>query len=289
MSRAHAVEVLDPGPLTLVQDLGRVGHLAIGVGHAGAADRGSYLLGNRLVGNAVGAPALEVTLGGLRLRAVGDLLVSLTGAPAPADVDGRPVAHAALVEVRDGQVLTLGRPSAGLRTYVGVRGGFEVPRTLGSASSDTMSGLGPAPLMAGQVLAVGSRTESFPVLDAAVVPDPASGTVELDVTPGPRHDWFADPTALAGSPWTVSSRSDRRGIRLEGAPLARRPELRGAELQSEGMVRGAIQVPPGGQPVLCLNDHPVTGGYPVIGVVRSASVDRAAQLQPGQPVRFRWH
>ena len=288
MSSAHALEVLDPGPLTLVEDVGRVGHLAIGVGRAGAADRGSYLLGNRLLGNALGAPSLEVVLGGLRVRAIGDVLLCLTGARPSADVDGRRVAHAALVELRDGQVLSLGMPTAGLRTYLAVRGGFDVPRTLGSASTDTMSGLGPAPVAAGHVLAVGSETEAFPVLDAAAVTDPPSGTVELDVTPGPRHDWFADPAALAGTSWTVSSRSDRRGIRLEGDPIARRPELSDAELQSEGMVRGAIQVPPGGQPVLCLNDHPVTGGYPVIGVVRSASVDRAAQLQPGQRVRFRW-
>ncbi|CAN7248103.1 biotin-dependent carboxyltransferase family protein [Knoellia sp. LjRoot47] len=283
-----AVEVLDPGPLTLVEDLGRLGHLAVGVGRAGAADVGSYLLGNRLLGNARAAASLEVTFGGLRLRAVGDLLVSLTGARAPADLDGRPAPHNALVELRDGQVLTLGMPSAGLRTYVAVRGGFDVPRTLGSASSDTMSGLGPAPLVAGQVLGVGSRTESFPVLDAAGLTDPPTGTVELDVTPGPRHDWFSEPGALASTTWVASSRSDRRGIRLEGAPLARRSDRLGVELASEGLVRGAIQVPPGGLPVLCLNDAPVTGGYPVIGVTTSASVDRAAQLQPGQQVRFTW-
>lgn len=284
----HGIEVLEPGPLTLVEDLGRVGLLDVGVGRAGAADRGSYLLGNRLLGNATGAPALEVTFGGLRCRAVGDLLVCLTGAAAPADVDGIPVPQSALLEVRDGQVLRLGMPSAGLRTYVAVRGGFDVPLVLGSASTDTMSGLGPAPLAAGDVLAVGTRTESFPLVDAASVPALSGGTVELDVLPGPRQDWFADPTQLAGTAWTVSSESDRRGIRLEGDPLVRRPGRHDVELPSEGMVRGAIQVPPGGRPVLCLNDHPVTGGYPVIGVVRSASVDRAAQLQPGQAVRFRW-
>ena len=283
-----AVEVLDPGPLTLVEDLGRVGHLAVGGGRAGAADLGSYLLGNRLLGNAPGAPSLEMTFGGLRLRAVGDLLVCLTGAPAPADLDGRTAPHNALVRVRDGQVLSFGMPSAGLRTYVAVRGGFDVPLVLGSASSDTMSGLGPAPLVSGQVLDVGTRTESFPVLDAVGIADPPTGTVVLDVTPGPRHDWFADPAALATTTWTASSRSDRRGIRLDGTPLERRPDLRDVELPSEGLVRGAIQVPPGGQPVLCLNDAPVTGGYPVIGVATPGSVDRAAQLQPGQPVRFTW-
>ena len=151
-----------------------------------------------------------------------------------------------------------------------------------------MSGLGAAPLRAGQVLAVGARTAHFPHVDVAAVPEPSTGTVDLDVLPGPRLDWFADPARLARTPWTVSSRSDRKGIRLDGEPLERHATLRDAELQSEGMVRGAIQVPPNGQPVIFLNDHPVTGGYPVIGVLRAAAVDRAAQLQPGQSVRFRW-
>lgn len=284
----RSVEILEPGPLTLLQDLGRIGHLAVGVGRAGAADLGSYLLGGRLLGNVAGTPALEVTFGGLRLRASGDLLVCLTGASTPAHVDGRPVPRAALVEVRGGQVLTLGAPTAGLRTYVSVRGGFSVPGELGSVSTDTMSGLGPEPVHAGQVLSVGTRTEGFPILDAAGVPEPSTGVVDLEVMPGPRLDWFAEPELLARTAWSVSSRSDRKGIRLEGDPLQRQAELREVELQSEGMVRGAIQVPPNGQPVLFLNDHPVTGGYPVIGVVRSASVDRAAQLQPGQTVRFRW-
>jgi len=290
-TRTRALEVLEPGPLTLVEDLGRAGHAAVGVGRAGAADEGAFLLGNRLLGNVTGAPALEVTFGGLRLRARGDVLVCLTGAAAPASVDGRPVAHAALFEVGDGQELSLGVPTSGLRTYVCVRGGLDVPLVLGSASSDTMSGLGPTSVWPGQVLAVGSRTTGFPVLDAAAVTGLAPGPVELDVLPGPRFDWFADPDELARVAWTVSPDSDRRGVRLDAGKndrLARRPHQRDAELPSEGMVRGAVQVPPNGRPVILLNDHPVTGGYPVVGVVRAASVDRAAQLQPGQPVRFRW-
>ncbi|HET8987843.1 MAG TPA: biotin-dependent carboxyltransferase family protein [Humibacillus sp.] len=282
------IEIIEPGPLTLVQDLGRVGHLAVGVGRAGAADVGAYLLGGRLLGNAHGVAALEVTLGGLRFRATGDLLVCLTGAHAPADTDGRAVPHAAPFTMRDGQVLSLGMPSSGLRTYVSFRGGLALPTVLGSVASDTMSGLGPDPVRAGQSLEIGCRTEGFPHVDVAAVPPPPGGSVELSVLPGPRHDWFARPESLAETQWAVSERSDRKGIRFEGDPIERHTRWGDAELPSEGMVRGAIQVPPNGQPVLFLNDHPVTGGYPVIGVVRSAHVDRAAQLQPGQKVRFRW-
>ena len=279
----RSIEILAPGSLTLLQDLGRIGHLAVGVGRSGAADVGAYLLGSRLLGNVTGTAALEVTFGGLELRARGDLLVCLTGATAPATVDGRPVPRAAPFEVRDGQELSLGVPVAGLRTYVSVRGGLDVPPVLGSLSTDTMSGLGPEPVGAGQVLPVGGRTAHFPHVDVAGVAEPPTGVATLDVLPGPLLDSFRSPELLAQTSWTVSSRSDRKGVRLEGDALQRHPDLRDAELPSEGMVRGAIQVPPNGHPVVFLNDHPVTGGYPVIGVLRSTSADRAAQLRPGQP------
>jgi allophanate hydrolase subunit 2 len=113
---------------------------------------------------------------------------------------------------------------------------------------------------------------------------PTGGPVTLRAVLGPRADWIADPAALARTAWTVSGRSDRVGLRLEGEPLRRADT---GELPSEGMVRGAVQVPPGGEPVLFGADHPVTGGYPVVAVVRDADLDRAAQLRPGQQVRFR--
>lgn len=285
---SRGIEVVEPGPLALVQDLGRRGHLAVGVGRAGAADVSSYLSGGRLLGNPAGLGALEATFGGLRLRARGDLLVCLTGARAPAEVDGRPVPYAAPFTVRDGQELCLRMPLSGLRTYVSFRGGLAVPEILGSRATDTMSGLGPEPLRQGQVLEVGAAWVDFPHVDLAPLPSPPSGPVELAVLPGPRQDWFARPQRLAECEWSVSGRSDRKGIRLDGEPIERHEAWRDVELPSEGMVRGAIQVPPNGLPVLFLNDHPVTGGYPVIGVVRTADVDRAAQLQPGQKLRFRW-
>jgi biotin-dependent carboxylase-like uncharacterized protein len=165
-----------------------------------------------------------------------------------------------------------------------VRGGLVVDDVLGSVAGDTLSGLGPAPLQPGDVLAVGPEPEHPWLLDLAPVAPPTGGTVTLRAIPGPRADWVADPTALTRTTWTVSSRSDRVGMRLEGEPL-RRTDKR--ELPSEGMVRGAIQVPPGGEPVVFLADHPVTGGYPVVAVVVDADVDRAAQVRPGQSVRFR--
>ncbi len=281
----RALEVLRVGPLALVQDLGRPGHAAVGVPRSGAADRAALRLANRLVANDdEGAAAIEALLGGLAVRAHGLRTVALAGAPAPADVDGTPVAHHSVLTLRPGQTLTLGPPPAGLRTYLAVRGGLAVDGVLGSAAGDTLSGLGPDPLAPGDLLAVGPEPDLPWLLDLAPVAPPTDATVTLRAVLGPRADWVADAGALAHATWTVSSRSDRVGMRLEGEPL-RRTDRR--ELPSEGMVRGAIQVPPGGEPVVFLADHPVTGGYPVVAVVVDADVDRAAQARPGQSVRFR--
>lgn len=283
-----ALEILASGPLTLVQDLGRPGFAAIGVGRSGAADRSAYRLGSRLVAHDEGRAALEVVLGGFAARVRGDLTLALTGAAAPATIDDHPVPHAAPLHLGDGQVLALGMPSAGLRTYLTVRGGLSVPKVLGSASTDTMSGLGPDPVRAGDELRVADYLGDFPNIDVAPVALPSAGRVVLQVLPGPRLDWLADPRALVEQTWVASSNSNRVGVRLTGEALVRATEHHDKELPSEGMVGGAVQVPPNGQPVLFLADHPVTGGYPVVAVATCAGVDLAAQVQPGQEVTLRW-
>ena len=277
--------VVAPGPLATVQDGGRVGWASIGVPRSGAADRVSADLANRLVGNRPDAAVVEVTAGGLRLRAERTVLVAVTGAPVPLSVDGRAVPVNGPVTVRAGSVLAMGIPSAGLRSYVAVRGGVDVPPVLGSRSTDTLSGLGPPPLTAGDRLPVGQLTGEEPVVDVAAVRPPTADPV-LRVLPGPRRNWLAPDawTALTTRPWTVTADSDRVGLRLSGPRLERARE---DELPSEGLVPGAIQVPPDGAPVLFLADHPVTGGYPVLAVVTTADLPAAAQLRPGDGVRFR--
>lgn len=295
---AAALEVLRSGILTLVQDLGRPGHGATGVGRSGAADRGSLRRANVAAGNPPGAAALEVLLGGLVVRARGPLVLALAGAELPITVQGAPVGGAAadgsrdgaaaiVVSVPDGGTVRLGTARTGLRGYLAVRGGLAVPTVLGSAATDTLSGIGPAPVAAGDVLPIGRGA------GPGVAPDPPgrdplpSGT-PLEVVRGPRQDWFADPEALTSTAWSVSPQSDRVGIRLTGGVLERSGTHRGRELPSEAMVPGALQVPPDGAPVLLMADHPVTGGYPVIGVLTDDAIDRAAQLRPGAPVRFRF-
>jgi biotin-dependent carboxylase-like uncharacterized protein len=277
----RAVTVLAAGPLTTVQDLGRPGRGALGIGRSGAADRAAAALANRLLGDDPGAAVLEVTYGGLVLRAEADLLVVTTGARCAGAQ-----AHNAPIALPAGHEFGLGVPETGLRTYVGLRGGIAVEPVLGSRSTDLLSGLGPPVVAEGDVLPVGPASELLPGVDLAPLPDPPAGEVTVRVAPGPRRDWFGDDawTALTSRAWEVTAESNRVGLRLAGEPLRRARE---GELPSEGMVRGALQVPPSGLPVLFLADSPVTGGYPVIGYVDDADVDRCAQLRPGQPLRLR--
>jgi biotin-dependent carboxylase-like uncharacterized protein len=277
--------VLTPGPLATVQDQGRPGWASIGVTRSGADDRSDAGLANRLVGNDPSAAVIEVTAGGLRVRAERTLLVAVTGAPVPVVAGGRAAPFAGPLTLPPGAVLALGRPGVGLRSYLAVRGGIEVPPVLGSRSTDTLSGLGPPPLRTGDRLPVGTLAGDEPLVDVAAVRPPSTRPV-LRVLPGPRRDWLAPAawTALTAQPWTVTPHSDRVGLRLAGTPLAR---LRDGELPSEGLVPGAVQVPPDGAPVLFLADHPVTGGYPVLAVVVTDDLPAAAQLRPGDAVRFR--
>ncbi|WP_133743283.1 5-oxoprolinase subunit C family protein [Actinorugispora endophytica] len=280
------LEVLETGMLTTVQDAGRPGHASLGVGRSGAADAASYALANRLLANPPGAAALEVTFGGLRLRARGTVTVAVTGAPGPVSVDGRGAAMNTVLSVPDGAELRLGVPTRGLRGYLAVRGGVDVPPVLGSRSTDTLADLGPARVAPGALLPVGAPPAGFPVTDAAPVAELPGTETTLRVVLGPRHDWFtpdAVRTLLSGV-YEVSGRSDRVGARLLGPPLDRH---RKEELPSEGMVPGSLQIPTDGDPVLFLADHPVTGGYPVIAVVASEDLPRAAQARPGTRLRFR--
>ncbi|CAN5172411.1 biotin-dependent carboxyltransferase family protein [soil metagenome] len=273
--------VLTSGPLTTVQDVGRSGQGALGIGRSGACDRTSYRLANRLVGNDPDAAVLEVTFGGLALRADDGVVVVTTGARC-ADTP----CHNAAIALTAGQELRLGAPATGLRTYLAVRGGVDVDPVLGSRSTDVLAGLGPPSVQDGARLQVGESGSPMPGVDVAPVKDPEGAELVVRVSPGPRRDWFTDDAwnCLVGQPYGVTSDSNRVGLRLEGEPLER---ARTGELSSEGMVRGALQIPPSGTPVLFLADHPVTGGYPVVAYVLDDDVDRCAQLRPGQTLRLR--
>ncbi|KUI05067.1 allophanate hydrolase [Mycolicibacterium acapulense] len=281
------LEILRSGPLALVEDLGRPGLAHMGVGRSGAADRSSHTLANRLVANPGDRATIEVTFGGLAARVHGDdIAIAVTGADTDPTVDGALFGTNSIHYARDGEVISLGAPRAGLRTYLAVRGGIDVEPVLGSRSYDVMSAIGPQPLRTGDVLPVGEHTEDFPELDQAPVAAIEDDVLELTVVPGPRDDWFVDPDVLIRTNWQATNKSDRVGMRLVGGPLEYRWPDR--QLSSEGATRGAIQVPPNGFPVILGPDHPVTGGYPVIGVVADEDIDKVAQVRPGQTVRMHW-
>jgi biotin-dependent carboxylase-like uncharacterized protein len=279
------LEVVRPGPLTTVQDLGRPGHAHLGVPRAGAVDRESLKLANRLVGNDEGAAGLECTLAGPALRFEQAAVVAVTGAGAPVTVDGERFEVNAAIDLPPGAVLDVGTATAGLRPYIAVRGGIEAEAVLGSRSRDTLSALGPEPLAQGDRLAIGEPAGPRPAIAVAPVAVPASGAV-VRVTPGPRADWFGPGAIgmLTGEPWTVSPESNRSGTRLDGTPI---PREREGELRSEGMVEGAIQVRHSGLPMVLLADHPTTGGYPVIAVVVGEDLPKVAQARPGESISFR--
>lgn len=287
---AAALRIEVPGLRPLIQDAGRPGHTDIGVPPSGALDAPSLREANFLVGNDPHAPALELTLGGFRAVAVGILAAAVTGAPAPititrADGETEHIADMRSFALQDGDVLDIGVPATGMRSYLALRGGIVARRVLGSAATDTLSGLGPAPLAAGDELQAGPPPKAA-AGHPQVWPAMPGETLEVPVVMGPREDWFtADSrTRLLEQSWRITPESDRVGMRLDGeTPLER--AITG-ELPSEGTVTGALQVPPSGLPVLFLNDRPVTGGYPVIAVVRDRALPLLAQARPGTVLRF---
>ncbi|ANB10310.1 allophanate hydrolase [Streptomyces ambofaciens] len=272
------------GALTTVQDAGRRGHAHLGVPRSGALDAPAMRLANRLLGNHPDAAVLETTLTGCALRADRAVTAVVGGAPCPVTVDGRPAAWGAPVRVPAGAILDVGTASAGVRSYVAVAGGIAVEPVLGSRSTDLLSGLGPDPLRDGDVVPLGLPARPVALPSAAPWPAPPTELV-LPVRPGPRADWFS-PAALrtlTSATYRVSPHSNRIGLRTEGPALERASR---GELPSEGMVLGAVQVPPDGRPVIFLHDHPTTGGYPVVAVVAEPALAAAAQAVAGTPVRF---
>jgi len=268
--------VLRAGPLTTVQDLGRPGYAHLGVPRSGALDEPALRAANRLVGNEPGAAGLEITLTGCRLRFRRPALVAVTGAPAAVSVGAFGTAFEVTGE------LHIGRCIRGVRTYLAVAGGIDLPPVLGSRSTDTLSGLGPEPLRDGDILPVGEALANTP---STVELSDLPSTVELRIRAGPREDWFTGDSwgRLCGSRYQLGVLSNRVGARLAGPGLTRAVA---GELPSEGLVLGAVQVPADGQPLVFLADHPTTGGYPVIGVVHPADVPLLAQARPGASVVF---
>ena len=220
MTRLH---VEQPGGLALIEDLGRPGLANLGVAASGALDRGALALANRLVGNPDGAAALELLVGGFSARFEREAWFAVTGAWGSVVLDGRGVPPYTAERALDGSVLEIGPAQRGIRYLLAVRGGFDVPPVLGSRSRDTLAAIGPEPVAAGQVLAIGAEpAASVPIVDQDVAFPPPQGTVTLELLPGPRTDWFTDAarTTLFDAGWRLSEQADRIGARLTGPAWA---------------------------------------------------------------------
>lgn len=279
----RALSVARSGALTTVQDLGRPGHAHLGVPRSGALDGPAAALANRLVGNRPEAAVLETTLNGCAVRPRSTVTVAVTGAPCRVSVDGRPAAWGAPVRVPAGALLTVGTAVSGLRSYVAVSGGITVEPVLGSRSTDLLSGLGPAPSRTARYCPWAPRT-----------PSTRAWTRRRS-----RHPRRTGPARHAGPPGRLVHPGSGTGLHLPHIPgvlgeQPHRPAHGGARPGAEAQWRtpqrghgpGRCPGPPDGRPVVFLADHPTTGGYPVIGVVRETDLPAVAQAAPGTPVRF---
>jgi KipI family sensor histidine kinase inhibitor len=291
--RTPVFEVLQPGALTTVQDRGRFGYSHLGVGPAGAFDAPAAERANRLAGNSTDAAVLELTLSGPVLRVVRATTIALTGADFRCMVDGTPVPPNLSWFVRAGSIISFLGPRMGLRAYLAVAGGIAVPKVLGSRSTSghgSFGGQGGGPLRAGSVIGSASPPGEPALLGGILLPPdtddlPSSGKTTLRYIPVVgRHS--AGPEALRlfeSETWRVSDRSDRMGLRLAGGSHI---ASAGGELASFPVIRGAIQLPPDGQPIILGPDHQTTGGYPLLGVVAEIDQQILAQAAPGSEVSF---
>jgi KipI family sensor histidine kinase inhibitor len=272
------VVVEDPGLLSLVEDGGRLGAARLGVPRGGAADPYARRLANALVGNGHGDAVIEAAARGPTLRFSAPAHVAVVG-DVDVDVDGRRVPNDATVPVGAGQRVTVGTPRHGLRAYVAISGGVDIPALLGSRSSDVLSGLGPGALAAGDELGLGPPRRPRGHLRRGAAPDGCVVRVVL----GPDAFSPAAVDRLASTTWEVDGSSNRIGVRLRADVRLDAPvETPG----SRGMVTGAVQVPPDGRPIALLCDHATVGGYPVIATVATADLGVLGQLRPGDTLRL---
>lgn len=291
---AADLTVLATGLQVLFQDLGRIGQSALGISESGGMDKSALRSANRVVGNPSDTVVLEITQGGFKAQANKNLIVAITGAPCDIEVTTAEQQQYQAssyypIHLAKGDVIKLGQATKGVRSYLAVRGGFNIETVLSSCSFDTLAQVGPAPIKVGQGLSINTTSSLLAVSlsESPVFEYPkGSDVVVLDIVLGPRTDWFTKHAInlLTQQLWQVTAASNRIGLRLLGETPFEREKLH--ELPSEGTCIGAIQVPANGQPVLFLNDHPLTGGYPVIGAVCEYHLDLAGQIPVNAKIRF---
>jgi len=289
-------EVLSPGFLTTVQDEGRFGHRSIGMPIAGALDQYSYRVANLLVGNDRNAACLEITFLGPTLKVLGSAMIALTGGAFQATLNDKPLPQWQAVEVKENDIITVSQVATGFRGYLAVAGGFDVPSVMGSRSTylrGKIGGFEGRPLQAGDKLKIGLPLQDAQPYTGKLIPSEyipkydASGIVTLRVIMGPQEDCFSQKGLqdFLMSTYTVTSESDRMGCRLEGTPVEHLSKDH-AQIISDGIPLGAVQIPGDGMPIIMLADGQTTGGYPKIATVCTVDLPLVSQCKPGDKVHF---
>lgn len=285
----NSMTILLAGPLSTIQDEGRFGYMSTGFSPGGAMDAYSLKIANLLVGNAPGDGAVEMTMMGMTVQFHCDTVIALTGAQMEPAINGTAVNMYESIPVSTGDVLTCGYAKTGLRTYLAVAGGFDLPLVMGSMSTNLKCALGgfhgrklqdkdELPLRQSLPISLlGKRT--------AAPDNQFESPMTLRVIPGPQDDMFTDKglETFLSSVYTVSGQSDRMGIRLDGEPIENKA---GVDIISDGIATGAVQIPASGTPIIMMADRQTTGGYAKIATVISADLKKIAQARPGSQIRF---
>ncbi len=278
--------ILSPGPLTTVQDEGRYGYMNTGFSPGGAMDQGAMRLANLLVGNKMGEGVLEMTMAGISATFSCDSVIAVTGSDMSPTVNGKKVPMNESIPVKSGDTLTLGFAAGGLRSYLAVSGGFDLPLAMGSLSTNLKCALGGyqgRKLAAGDEIPLKMSVSSFEIRSFSTTEQ--SGTLDIHVMLGPQDDYFTEKgiQSFFTEEYTVSPQSDRMGIRLEGVAVESK---NGVDIISDGIVTGSVQIPAAGTPIIMMADRQTTGGYAKIATVISSDLGLLAQAKPGTKLRF---
>jgi biotin-dependent carboxylase-like uncharacterized protein len=284
------IEILKPGLLTTVQDFGRVGYQKLGISPSGVLDRRAMTLANLLVDNPAEEAVLELTLMGPELRITEDNFIAVTGGDLGPLLNGEPIPRYAAVPVKGGDVLFLGQAKNGCRAYLAFSGGLDIPAVMGSKSTNLKCGFGGyrgRKLQSGDVLTFSAPKKELPFFPLRTLEAPVfSGEGILRVILGPQENAFTEGgiRTFFGESYQVTPRFDRMGCTLDGPTIECKDK---ADIISDGIPAGAVQIPSSGKPIIMLADHQTTGGYTKIGTVASVDLPLLAQCRPGDTIRFR--
>ena len=279
--------ILSPGPLSTIQDAGRFGAMGKGFSPGGAMDLEAMTLANLLVGNAPGVGVIEMTMLGITARFDCDCVIALTGADMSAWLNDRTVEPYCSISVHSGDVLSMKAAKSGMRAYLAVAGGFDLPVVMGSVSTNLKCGLGGFQgrrLRSGDELPLNQSGTTYHPRRIAP-PGNYPDSIPLRVLLGPQDDAFTKQgiDTFLGSVYTVTDKADRMGIRLSGEKIESK---HGVDILSDGIAAGSVQIPASGTPIIMMADRQTTGGYAKIATVISADLSRAAQARPGTRIHF---